>query len=159
LDAFDIDPFAEILSGGSPYSEYAANYPGLVGSAVYHADANCDGDADAFDIGPFIARMTATPPDCGPCALRAGGCGIVATTIVRTAWLTLLTGTNMAPVRVDQEADRIIDLLATYAAPRHHEYLLSAAAFLAAHYEQANDPEQTELWYDVFDGLAVRFQC
>ncbi|MGD8452915.1 MAG: hypothetical protein PVJ57_13930, partial [Phycisphaerae bacterium] len=62
-------------------------YPGLRGSALYHADMNCDGYVNNFDIAPFIQKVSdpaawyaAHPnwehPDCAPpgdSEERAGG--------------------------------------------------------------------------------------
>ncbi len=154
LDSFDVEPFIDIISEGAPYSEYASNYPGLLGSAVYHADADCDGEADAFDIEPFIDKLNASDCDC---ALHLGGCRIVATTIVRPVLLMLLTGANMAPARSSDKADRIIELFGTYAPSRHYDYLLDSAAFLSAHYQLADDLERSQMWAEVYDGFAERF--
>ncbi len=46
VDAFDIEPFIAILTGGGP------------GCSSCAADANQDGVVDAFDIEPFIACLT-----------------------------------------------------------------------------------------------------
>ena len=52
---------------------YAAAFPGLAGSMVFHADCNCDGVVDFDDVNPFIARISCDPPYCSPeCGDRGG---------------------------------------------------------------------------------------
>jgi hypothetical protein len=63
LDGFDIDPFYSALGGTYPYM---IDYPGLLGSRVFHGDCNCDSEFDGFDIDPFFERLTNAicSPDC-----------------------------------------------------------------------------------------------
>lgn len=64
VDNGDIDPF---VLGLTDSAGYAAAFPGLDGSMVYHGDANCDAVFDNSDIDPFVDRLLAQccEADCG----------------------------------------------------------------------------------------------
>ena len=81
----------------------------------------------------------------------------MATTIVKTAMLRLVAGMGSAVTRLDEKADRMIDLLSIHTAPRHYAHLLNACGYLAAHYRQANDPGRSRMWLQVYGGLQARF--
>lgn len=153
IDAFDIEPFLDIMFD---QAQYASDYPGLDGSMIYHGDANCDKAVDAFDIEPFLDALACTC--CIDCALRYSGAGrIVATLLYRPALLRLLAGVIPGVGQCDEKADRFIELLTIHAAPRHYGNLLNACAFLAAHYREVNDPQKSRMWLSVYDGLRENF--
>lgn len=67
VNGFDVDPFVLALAGAAGY---AAAYPGLAGSMVFHGDLNCDGNLNGFDVDPFTDRVIES---C--CLATCGSCG------------------------------------------------------------------------------------
>ena len=61
LNGADIDPF--FLGFGDPLA-YAAAYPGLAGSRIFHGDCNCDDKFNGADIDPFFDLLAGGAP-CG----------------------------------------------------------------------------------------------
>ncbi len=59
-DNEDIDPFVAAMSA----EDYAAEFPGLTGSRIYHADCDCDDDVDYDDVDAFIACLGGDHPEC-----------------------------------------------------------------------------------------------
>lgn len=156
VDAFDIEPFLAILF--DPV-QYAADYPGLDGSMVYHGDMNCDKVVDAFDIEGFNARLFCGNPPCcsSDCAVLLGGGRYLATTILRPAVLRMALGMSAAAARADDDAQRLVDTFGDHTPRRYQGNLLNACAFLATHYREANDMRKSRMWLSVHDGLREIF--
>ena len=152
LNAFDIDPFVQMLS--SP-GTYCAAYPGLCGgltptddgSYIYRADLNCDGLVNAFDIDPFVVKLASQasweaqyPPSCEPVDLGeccpSGGLGGMA------AFGSDSPGMGAAY----ESAAATAALIVEHVSPARRPALLLMASELAA---ELTDPQRAALWEEV----------
>lgn len=115
-DNEDIDPFALALT--SP-SGYAAAWPGLAGSMLYHADLNCDGLFDNEDLDPFTLKLTNPAAYYGTYTCEACPQGLLV--------LGGLGGGERTP-------EQTAALLLTYVAPQRLAAVQSAAEALAELY-------------------------
>ncbi len=67
VDFDDIAPFVTALDGEEAY---AADFPGLQGSRVFHGDVDCSGTLDFDDIDDLIDRFGCCDSGCGGCEQR-----------------------------------------------------------------------------------------
>lgn len=109
-------------------SNYAAAYPGLEGSMLYHADADCSGQVDSGDINPFIARVTTGNCDCDqPRGDAMGG-----------------EDADLMP------PEELAAVLAENTAPEQYDALL---AIIGAAIDAAPDEETQAYWQAVYAAL------
>ena len=59
VNSLDTDPFVSVLTYGyGPGSDYDEDFPGLRGSAWYHAEMDCNDPINSLDIDAFALRLT-----------------------------------------------------------------------------------------------------
>jgi len=128
VNTFDIDPFVLALSSaGDGFDDYAAAFPGLLGSVEFHADLNCDGVVNSFDIDAFTLRLTDVEewcdeywdeddcPDCACGGRDGGGAGREGDGgLGEPAAVAALYGENVAPERLGVVVAAIAELAESY---------------------------------------------
>jgi hypothetical protein len=122
VNGLDTDPFASYLIDHTLPCDYDDDYPGLWGSALYHADCNCDGSINGLDLDAYVLRLT-DPNDycdtyegcelCPVCGQDGGGDGFGGGSAAEVAehFETYLTDAHLAVLMdyIDELIDEFAD--------------------------------------------------
>ena len=117
----------------------------MSGSRAFHADTNCDGVVNAFDIDPFVLRLTAGEPPTTYCALYCSEEDCACASLDG-----LGGGAGFAAEGAGTSAGELAGMFAVYVAAERLPVIIDAAEQVAAH---LGDTPRGDFWRAVLAEL------